>query len=36
MMGLILSKVSALDPKFKLFKLLSEEEKETVWKQLKK
>ncbi|XP_050066428.1 E3 SUMO-protein ligase ZBED1-like [Aphis gossypii] len=34
MMGVILSKASALDPRFRELKFLSEEEKETVWKQL--
>ncbi|XP_008189493.1 zinc finger BED domain-containing protein 1-like [Acyrthosiphon pisum] len=34
MMGLILAKSSALDPRFRELKFLSEEEKVTVWKQL--
>jgi hypothetical protein len=34
-MGLILAKASALDPRFRKLKFLSEEEKRTVWKQLK-
>ncbi|KAE9523138.1 hypothetical protein AGLY_016452 [Aphis glycines] len=34
MLGLILAKSSALDPRFRELKFLSEEEKETVWKQL--
>ncbi|KAE9535950.1 hypothetical protein AGLY_007851 [Aphis glycines] len=34
MMGVILSKASALDPRFQELKFSSEEEKETVWKQL--
>ncbi|CAI6349888.1 unnamed protein product [Macrosiphum euphorbiae] len=33
-MGLILAKSSALDYRFRELKFLSEEEKETVWKQL--
>jgi len=34
MKGLILAKSSALDSRFRELKFLSEEEKETVWKQL--
>lgn len=36
MMGFILSILFALNPRFKELKFLSKEEKETVWKQLKK
>lgn len=32
-MGLIWAKASASDPRFQELKFLSEEEKETVWKQ---